>query len=48
MRQVPQIAVREQEEDGKLDDQLLEEIENKWIGMEITRDVSKRIRKRYR
>ena len=36
------------QEDGTLDDPLPEETEEKWGGMEVTRDVSKRIRKRYR
>lgn len=35
-------------ETEELDEPLPEEVEDKWVGMEVTRDVSKRIRKRYR
>lgn len=38
----------EKKQDGALDDPITEEVENKWIGVEVTRDVSERIRKRYR
>ena len=36
------------EQEGALDDPLPDAVVEKWKGMEVTRDVSKRIRKRYR
>jgi hypothetical protein len=36
------------EEAEDLDEQLPEEVEEKWDGLDVTRNVSKRIRKRYR
>jgi hypothetical protein len=36
------------EDEGRLDQQLSDQEEQKWVGLEVTRDVSERIRKRYR
>lgn len=42
------LLYEERTEDGTLDDPLPEEVVDKWVGMEVTRNVSKRIRKQYR
>jgi len=42
------LLYEEKSSEDSLDDQLPEGVEQKWTGMEVTRDVSKRIRKRYR